>query len=413
MKHKIVFFLVVIISLNSYSQTTIIPDINDRREIIPGLPFLLIAPDARSAAQGDIGVATSVDANSQQWNPSKYVFSEYKSGLAVNYTPYLSQLTNDVFLGNIAYFNKLNSRSAFAASFRFFSLGDFEFRDNAFSQSLIESPNQLTLDASYTLKLSKNYAMSIAFRYLRSDLRLQASDNNSSSANSVGVDLTGYYESQEIPYTNFNGKWRGGFAIQNIGPQIKFDDDGSEVFLPTTMRLGGGFDFIFSPSSKLAVTTEFTKLLVPTPPLLGNEYNFTDVNSNGIYDADIDELGASPIRTDVIASGKSNDVGFLQGMFQSFGDAPGGFSEEIKEFTWALGTEYTYNEVFALRAGYFNESEIKGARRFFALGAGFVYNNITIDLSYLFSASNIQSPLENTLRFSLSFNFGKGLYQIK
>ena len=397
------------------AQTTIIPQ-QDTRVITTGVPFLLIASDARAAGMGDMGVATSPDAYSQQWNPSKYAFSETKSGIAVSYTPYLSKLVNDIFLGNVTYYNRINERSAFAASFKYFSLGEIEIVQDEFSEALIEKPNELVIDASYTLRLADQFSMGVGLRYLRSDLKIQAVDENASAAGTFGVDIAGYYQSEEEAYDSFNGRWRAGFAIQNLGPKIKYDDAGRENFLPTNLRLGGGFDFIFDEYNKVAVTAEVTKLLVPTPPVYGDEYEFTDNNGNGIYDpengtdpSDTDELGAR-INDNVIIEGQSNDVNFLKGVFQSFGDAPGGFSEELKEFTWSLGAEYQYQDSFAFRAGYFNEAEEKGARKFFALGAGFKYTTINIDVSYLFSASKVQSPLENTLRFSLTFNFGDGEY---
>jgi len=173
--------------------------------------------------------------------------------------------------------------------------------------------------------------------------------------------------------------------------------------------LGGGFDFIFDQYNRVNITAEVTKLLVPTPPVYGTEYNYTDTNGNGVYDEGTDTLGAIE-NNDVIIEGQDPNVEFLPGVFQSFNDAPGGFSEELDEFTWALGAEYLYQDSFALRLGYFNENELKGARKFFAMGAGFKYTTINIDLSYLFSASKVQSPLENTLRFSLSFNIGDGEY---
>lgn len=423
MKNRILILVVLIFAFKMNAQTTIVPNPNDSRVITTGVPFLLIAPDARAAAMGDMGVATSVDAFSQQWNSSKYAFSEAKSGVGVSYTPYLSKLVNDIFLGNVTYFNRLDDRSAFAASIRYFSLGDIEIISEAQAQQgnftpLIERPNELTIDASYALRLSDQFAMSVAMRYLRSDLRIQAASENTdaSAANTFGVDISGYYQSEEEAYADFNGRWRGGFAIQNIGPKFKYDDAGQENFQPTTLRLGGGFDFIFDDYNKVSVTAEVAKLLVPTPPVLGTEYNYDDNNGNGVYDpengtddTDTDEL-TSTVREGVIISGQTQDVGFLSGIFQSFGDAPGGFSEEMQEFTWALGAEYMYQDSFAFRAGYFNESEEKGARKFLALGAGFKYNVINIDLSYLFSASKIQSPLENTLRFSLTFNIGAGEY---
>ena len=257
--------------------------------------------------------------------------------------------------------------------------------------------------------------MAVALRYFRSALRIGEVDSNANPGSSFGADITGYYQSEEEAYNDFNGRWRLGFAIQNLGPKFSYDDGGQDVFQPTNLRLGGGFDFIFDQNSKLAVTAEVAKLLVPTPPRLGERIVFTDANGDGVFDEDDgdtqtpEQLNASA--QNVIIDGESSDVGFLSGVFQSFGDAPGGFSEELKEFTWSLGAEYTYNNSFALRAGYFNESEEKGARRFFALGAGFKYTTINLDLSYLFSASRVQSPLENTLRFSLTFNFGDGTYR--
>jgi len=396
-----------LISNKTEAQTTIIAD-DDTRVITTGVPFLLIATDARAASMGDMGVATSTDAYSQQWNPSKYAFSEAKSGFAVGYTPYLSKLVNDIFIGNITYFNRLNERSAFAASFRYFGLGEIELRENEFSEPLIVKPNELTFDVSYSLRLSDQFSMGVALRYLRSDLKIQSFDPDAKAAGSYGVDISGYYQSEEEAYSDFNGRWRGGFAIQNLGPKIKYDEGGRPNFLPTNLRLGGGFDFIFDQYNRINVTAEVTKLLVPTPPILGKETVFEDLNGNGTYEMGEDTLISETDR--VILEGQSQDVNFMSGVFQSFNDAPGGFSEELDEFTWALGAEYLYQDSFALRAGYFNENEFKGARKFFSLGAGFKYTTIDIDLSYLFSASKVQSPLENTLRFSLSFNIGDGEY---
>jgi hypothetical protein len=218
---------------------------------------------------------------------------------------------------------------------------------------------------------------------LRSDLRIQASTEDASAASSFAVDISGYYQSEEIAMSDFNGRWRGGFNISNIGPKIKYDEVGQENFLPTKLGLGAGFDFILDQYNTIGANLELNKLLVPTPK---------DFNGDGVLDAeDADQY---------------NDIGFISGMFSSFGDAPGGFSEELSEFTWALGVEYWYQDVFALRTGYFNESEDKGSRKFLSLGAGFKYTSINIDLSYLFSTSRVRSPLEGTLRFGLTFNLG-------
>jgi len=358
---------------------------------------------------GELGVATSPDTYSQQWNPAKYAFAKEQIGVGISYTPYLSDLVNDIFLGNLTFYNRISERSAWSASIKYFSLGEIEIitqqqADIGNFTPLIESPNELAIDASYALRLSDQFAMSVTGRFLRSDLKLQSQpDTEANAASTFAVDIAGFYQSEEIAYDSYNGRWRAGFNISNLGPKLKYDDLGQENFLPTQLRLGGGFDFIFDEYNKLSVSAEVTKLLVPTPPKLG----FVDLNDDGKQDVDdpttpnVDENEPT-----IIVEGQSDDVSFVSGIFQSFGDAPDGFSEELKEFTYALGAEYWYQDSFALRVGYFNESEIKGARKFLTLGAGFKYSAVKIDVSYLFSASQVKNPLENTLRFSLTFNLG-------
>ncbi len=402
MRNRFLVLIALVFVFKLNAQETVVFD-NQTSVITTGVPFLLIASDARAAALGDMGVATSVDAFSQNWNPSKYTFSTFKSGIGVSYTPYLSKLVNDIFLGNLTYYNRLNERSAFAASFKYFSLGEIEITD--LTGTVLENvkPNEFAIDATYSLRLSDLFAMAVTGRYLNSDLKINAVDPDAGSASSFAVDISGFYQSEETAYSDFNGRWRAGFALQNIGPKIKYDNSGRDNFLPTMMRLGGGFDFIFDEYNKLAVTAEFGKLLVPSPPI----YGYEDI----IQDGDTEPNGQQDVNEPtIIVEGKDPDVSFISGIFQSFGDAPGGFSEELREFTWALSAEYLYQDSFAIRAGFFNESEDKGARKFFGLGAGFKYNVANIDLSYLFSASKVQSPLEGTLRFSLSFNLGDGEY---
>ncbi|RPG94600.1 MAG: type IX secretion system outer membrane channel protein PorV [Candidatus Pelagibacter sp. TMED253] len=410
---KIILFSIAVFTLQLNAQTSstvIIPNPSDSRVITTGVPFLLIASDARAASMGDMGVATSVDAYSQYWNPSKYVFSENKSGFGLSYTPYLSKLVNDISLGNLTYFNRINERSAFAVSLRYFSLGEIEIIQDEFSQALIEKPNEMTMDISYSLRLADEFSMGVALRYLRSDLRIQAVDETAKAASSFAVDLSAYYQGEEQSFGDIDGRIRGGAIIQNLGPKIKYDESGSETFIPTNLKLGGGFDFLLDQYNTVSVTAEVSKMLVPTPPILGREYNYSDINENGVYDDGVDELGELVSTDNIIYQGQSTDVDFMSGIFQSFSDAPGGFNEELKEFTWALGAEYKYDDSFALRAGYFNESEEKGARKFLALGAGFKFSGTKVDLSYLFSASKVPSPLENTLRFSLTFDFGSNQY---
>ncbi len=409
MKKVILTLIILTITSSIKAQTVVIEDANDSRVITTGVPFLLIAADARAASMGDMGVATSVDAFSQQWNSSKYAFATNKQGFAISYTPYLSKLVKDIAIASATYYNRINDFSAFSASIRYFSLGEIEFIQDENAAPLIQKPNEFTIDGSYALKLSERFAMAVAMRYLRSDLKIDGVDPDASAVNTFGVDITGYYQSEENAYNSFNGRWRGGFAIQNFGPKFKYDQGGEETFQPTNLRLGGGFDFILDSYNTIAVTAEVTKLLVPTPPITGKKYEYTESGDNPGYQEDEDTLGAV-VDDRVIISGKDNNVGFFKGVFQSFGDAPGGFSEEMQEFTWALGAEYRYDQSFDFRLGYFHESEDKGARKFFALGAGFAFNVVKVDLSYLFSTSKVQSPLDGTLRFSLSFNFGADTY---
>ncbi len=366
------------------------------RAITTAVPFLLIAADARAAGLGDQGVSTTPDAFSQQWNPAKYAFVKKQQGVGVNYTPYLSSLVNDIGLGNLTYYNRFNERSAVAASFKYFSLGEIEFRENANDLGLIQKPNELTIDVTYALQLAPNFSMGVTGRYLRSDLKLdQVSE--AEAASSFGVDVSAYYQSEEIAYNSFNGRWRAGLNISNIGPKIRYDDAGQEDFIPTTFRVGTGFDFLLDEYNRITPTLEISKLLVPTPPDL-------DINGDGIINGDDDSAEQDRRLLDV------QNTSAFGAIFSSWGDAPDGFSEELKEFTWALGAEYVYKDVFSFRGGYFNEAIEKGARKFVSLGAGFKYTIVNIDLSYLFSTSSVSSPLEGTLRFGLSFNFGDDYY---
>lgn len=382
MKKPILLTLLLLVTQLIFAQ-------QDIRVVTTAVPFLSIAPDARSAGLGDQGVATSPDAFANHWNPAKYAFIGNDTGAAVSYTPYLSKLVNDIFLADLTYYRAISDRSAWAVGLRYFSLGEIEIGQTPadFLNPLIESPNEYVLDASYALKLSDKFSMAIQGSFLTSDLKLNSANNDSTSASTVAVGISGFYQSYEVPYSSFSGLWRAGFNISNIGPKLKYEDEGQSDFLPTNLKLGGGFDFIFDSYNKLAVSLEINKLLVPSPsePIKDNEGNITGY--------------AQP-----------DDVGVLSGIFKSFGDAPDGFSEELKEFTWSLGAEFMYDESFALRVGYFNEHELKGARKFFTLGAGFKYNVIDVDLSYLISAGRVINPLENTLRFSLTFNFGAERY---
>ena len=399
---KIAIILILLASIqNTFAQ-------QDSRVITTGVPFLLVAADARAAGMADQGVATSSDAFSQQWNPAKYAFALDKQGFTASYTPYLTDLVNDISLGQATYYNRINERSAFGVSLRYFGLGEIELRQNADDPPQIVKPNELALDGSYSLKLSERFSMAVAGRYIRSALRIPSSDTGDAKpASTFAVDIAGFYQGEETAFSDFNGRLRLGFNFQNMGPKINYDagtsDDNSANFLPANMKIGGGYDFIFDDYNKVSVSVEFAKLLVPTP-------QNADLNGNGVIDVTTytDENG-NVINEQAISTQNNidyNKVNWVSGMFKSFGDAPGGFSEELKEFTYSIGTEYLYQDSFAFRLGYFHESPIKGARKFFSLGAGFKYNVVKVDVSYLFSASKVKNPLENTLRFSLTFNFG-------
>ena len=353
----------------------------ERRVITTAVPFLMISADARASGLGEQGVATSPDAFSQHWNPSKYAFLENRSAVGVSYTPYLSKLVSDVFLANLNYYKVINGRSSWSTSFKYFSLGDIDILENPQDIPYLENPNEFTLDASYTLKLNQNFSMGVTGRFLMSDVKLQNISSDSSSASSFAVDISGFYQSDEKAYEKFNGIWRFGFNISNLGPRMSYDELGKKYFIPTNFKIGSAFDFIFDSANKLSLNLELNKLLVPSPsvPIL---------NSNN-----------------QIIGYEQADVSFLSGVFKSFGDAPDGFSEEMKEITLSLGLEYIYNDSFALRMGYFGENEIKGARKYFTFGTGFNLNEIDLDLSYLLSTSEVISPLENTLRFSFTYNF--------
>lgn len=380
-KNVIVFVGLMLSGVTIWAQ-------EDQRVITTAVPFLTIAADARSAGMGDMGVATSTDAFSQQWNPAKFAFAERQMGIGVSYTPYLESIITDISLLNASFYNKISDNGAFALSLRYFTLGEIELRQFAGDPGTTAKPNELALDGSYSLKLSPTFSMAVAGRFISSNLRLpQNGTEDSQAANSFAVDIAGFYRSREIAYSSFDGRWRGGFNFSNIGGKIQYDEGGQENFLPSNLRAGLGFDFILDQDNVVGLTAEFSKLLVPTPQ---------DFDGDGDIDADDNEI-------------YQNESGF-SGIFGSFGDAPDGFGEELSEITWSLGAEYTYQDSFMMRTGYFNESADKGSRKFFTLGAGFKFKSAQIDLSYLFSTSQVRNPLENTLRFGLTFNLGEEFY---
>ncbi|MDE1208115.1 MULTISPECIES: type IX secretion system outer membrane channel protein PorV [Tenacibaculum] len=334
------------------------------------MPFLLITPDARAGGMGDIGVATSSDAFSIFHNPAKTAFNQNKISIGLNYTPWLRNLTDDIFVGGGSYVNRYSEKSAWGVDLKYFSLGEVALTNDSGTSNGIENPNELAITGIYSLKLSETFSMGIGLKYIHSNYKIRSNDSNLDAVNSFAVDVSGYYQSKEDNYGSFNGRYRLGFNISNIGPKVEYSP-GVPNFIPTNAKVGGGFDFIFDDKNILGLNLEFTKLLVPSSP--------------------------------------NSERGWFEGMFTSLGDRS--FSEELQETTWALGAEYLYNNAFALRAGYFHESEEKGQRQYFTLGTGFTARAFTLDLSYLVNTAAVNNPLENTLRFSLSFDLGE-LYEV-
>ena len=350
--------------------------------ITTAVPFLNIASDARSSGMGDVGVATTPDAFSMQWNASKYIFNDRKSGLGLGYTPYLESIISDIALLSGYYFKKPTNRSAFSIGLRYFTLGAIELRQFASDPGVITKPNEIAIDGSYALKLSPRMSMGVAGRFIRSNLKFpQETSIDSRAASSFSVDVSAYYQGDVNAFPAFDGRWRWGLNISNLGPKIAYDANGQEDFLPSNLGLGLGYDFIYGPNSMLAVSIDLNKFLVPMPQ---------DYNEDGVIDsADLAEF---------------QELDFVSGILDSFSDAPGGLSDELKEWRLGIGLEYTLRKIFMLRTGYFTESQFTGSRRFFTLGSGIAFKSFQIDLSYLFSTAQVRNPLENTLRFSLSFN---------
>lgn len=361
--------------------------------ISTAFPFLRLSGDAVASGAGDIGVASSVDTFSQYWNSSKYVFAEQKSGVGMGYTPYLNHLVKDIFLGNIVYYRK-TERSVWAGSLRYFSIGSVTLTKDFGAEAYVLGdfrPAEFSLDVSYNLKLSEHFAMGVAARYLRSNLRLPTEEKSTGSG--FAVDISGYYSSKQyLFFKNYLASYTLGFQIANIGQKIKYDDLGKEFFIPTYLKLGVGYHISFDSYNTVSFLFEANKLLVPSPP----QYGFDDLNNNGQQDLN---------EPTIIIAGKDPDVGFIKGIFQSFSDAPNGFKEELQEISWALGVTYSFNEQLFLRTGYFNENKRKGYRQYATIGTGFRVNTWQIDLSYLFSFSETPNPLSSSLRLSLQYNF--------
>ncbi len=355
----------------------------DLNAITTGVPFLLIAPDARSGAMGDVGAATSPDANSMHWNPAKYAFIKDELSLNISYIPWLRKLVDDINFQNLSGSYKISDNQAIGFSLMYFSLGDITFTNETGYPIRDFRPNELSVDAAYALKLSENLSGAIGLRYIHSNLTGGVSVQGgepSHPGNAVAGDIAMYY-TQPLKVSGKNANLSIGLNISNLGSKISYSDTYYE-FLPASLRLGFGFSYEIDEYNKLSAAFDLSRLLVPTPPRLDSVGN--------------------------IEAGKSTDVSVPVGVFQSFNDAPDGFVEEMHENMYSLGLEYWYNNLFALRAGYFYEHPTKGGRSYFTAGMGLKLNVFSLDFAYLLPTGGSNNPLANTLHFTLGFNF-KGL----
>ncbi len=370
---------------------------DDFNPVQTGVTSLSIAPDARGASMGDIGAATDPDANSQFWNPSKYAFAYSQGAASLSYTPWLRKLVNDIFLANLAGYWKIGSgdNQAISASLRYFSLG--EVTTNSPGEATIAqtlNPYEMSIDLGYSRKLSEKFSMGVVFRYIYSDLGFSdsyAGDQNT-GASAFAADIAGYYTTYPIIGRN-ECQWSWGWNISNIGSKVSYNNGEDPAFLPTNLKLGTTFAFPLADYHTLALSLDLNKLLVPTRP---REKDYVTSPENTP-----ENLEEQRKYNDALE--KWEDMSPITGIFKSFTDAPGGFSEELKEINWSFGAEYNYNQQFFLRAGYFYENAMKGNRQYFTMGAGFSLNVVRLDAAYMLATAQT-SPLDQTLRFTLTFD---------
>jgi len=377
-----------------YSQDSRPNYLGQTNTITTAVPFLLIAPDARSGAMGDAGVSSTPDASSMHWNPAKYAFMESKAGFAASYSPWLRAIVSDINLAYVAGYYKLDDKSAIAGSLLYFTLGDITFTDIQGSTIGNYRPNEFSIDATYSRKFSDTWSGAVAARYINSNLTqgVNVQGQATKPGQSVAADIAVYHQ-KELNWRNFEyAEFALGINISNIGTKISYSDATTDKdFIPTNLRFGPRLTLDLDDYNRLSFMIDVSKLLVPTPPIYAQDSLGNPVIENGQR---------------VIEAGKDPNVDVVQGMIQSWYDAPGGFEEEMREFFFSVGTEYWYNKVFAVRGGFFYENKYKGNRKYFTLGAGLKYNVFGLDFSYLIPLEQ-QNPLENTLRFTLTFDFAE------
>jgi len=371
----LIFTVVIATSMKSYAQND-----GSTREwgtITTAVPFLMIGPDARSGGMGDVGAATTPDGNSIYWNASKLAFVEKSIGFNVSYVPWLKGLVDDIGLGYVSGYSKIGDKQTVGASLRYFSLGNITFTNDQGVNQGTYKPNEFAVDLAYSRKLSENFSAAVVGKFIYSNLTLgqNVGGVESRAGTSVAADISMYYKKPLRFSRGKTGEWGLGVSINNIGNKISYTSSTEKDFIPTNLKIGTTFSMDIDDYSFISFSADINKLLVPTPPVL-------------------DSLGQP------IPPYKDNNVPPVQGMIQSFYDAP--FKEELQEINYAFGLEYWYDKQFAIRGGYFHENPHKGNRQYFTLGAGLRYNVFGLDFSYLI-ATNPNNPLKNTLRFTLSY----------
>ena len=408
---KLLLAALILVAATSYGQNNnyIGQDYSVSPNVITtAVPFVSIAPDARGGAMGDCGVASEPDVYSMHYNPAKYVYLQDKFAAGLGYSPWLRNLTPDMNLAYLALAYKINDRSSVAGTLRYFSCGEIDFRDANNQELRKGTPNEWAIDATYSRMLGDYLSGAVAGRFIYSDLTQGVSDY-SRPGWSVAADVAVYYKRPVEWFSNMDADISWGVAITNIGSKVSYNNSSDRRdFIPTNLRAGAGLKLELDEYNSLAFNVDFTKLMVPTPPVIAIDSSGNPLhNDDGSYK---------------IAYGYDNNVSVVQGMIQSFYDAPGCgynaytgemvdygvFREEISEINFGVGVEYWYNNVFAVRAGYFNESALKGNRKFVTLGAALKYNVFSLDVSYLVPVNTVagSNPLEHTLRFNLTYSLG-------
>lgn len=370
---------------------TILGQDSDRRVITTAVPFLAISPDSRASGMGDVGAATTPDANATHWNPAKLAYLEPSFGISASFTPWLSKVVNDMSISYLSAYKKINQQQALGLSMRYFDLGDIQLTDRQGNLLNLVSPREFSLAATFALQLGENLSAGLTGRFIHSNLlsNTASTSGTEGQAGISGAADVGIYYTKDIVFNGNEGNWSFGANISNIGAKITYLDERQADFIPTNLKVGGAFTTYLDPYNKLTFALDFNKLLVPTPPIY-----LRDDDNRIVYDANNDPI---------IDRGRDPNRGLLSGMFGSFGDAPDGFSEELQEVMISAGVEYWYNELFAVRTGYFYEHENKGNRKYFTAGLGLRYQVFGVDFAYLLPQDQ-NHPLQETLRISLHFN---------